>query len=140
MLSTIATYIAFQGQTREAFEHYRDLFGGELEIVTYGDMPMPGVDMPADAVAHAMLATPAGVLAGSDAVDDGEYPLRGSAYSFLLTFDSVEEAQRVGVAMLEAGGSVQMPFEEAPWGDHYGQMFDRYGVMWAFNVAGTPPA
>ncbi|MGO1509940.1 MAG: VOC family protein [Actinomycetaceae bacterium] len=140
MLSNIATYLAFQGSTREAFEHYRDLFGGELEIVTYGDMPMPGMEMPAEAVAHATLTHPGGVIAGSDAVDDQEYPIRDTAYSFLLTFDSVEEAQRVGTAMLEAGGSVQMPFEAAPWGDHYGQMFDRFGVMWAFNVPGTPPA
>ncbi|MGC5614652.1 VOC family protein [Georgenia sp. Z1491] len=138
MVTSIATYIAFRGQTREAFEHYRDLFGGELEIITYGDMPMPGMDMPPDAVAHAVLTTDAGVLAGSDAVDDDEYPIRGSAYSFLLTFATVEEAQRVGAAMLEAGGEVQMPFELAPWGDHYGQMFDRFGVMWALNVPGEP--
>jgi len=26
-----------------------------------------------------------------------------------------------------------MPFEKAPWGDWYGQVFDRFGVMWAFS-------
>ncbi|MCC5673203.1 hypothetical protein [Kocuria rhizophila] len=27
-----------------------------------------------------------------------------------------------------------MPFEKAPWGDWYGQVFDRYGVMWSFSA------
>jgi PhnB protein len=27
-----------------------------------------------------------------------------------------------------------MPFEKAPWGDWYGQVFDRFGVMWAVSV------
>jgi PhnB protein len=28
-----------------------------------------------------------------------------------------------------------MPFEQAPWGDWYGQVFDRFGVMWAISTA-----
>ena len=28
-----------------------------------------------------------------------------------------------------------MPFEKAPWGDYYGQVFDRYGVMWSFSAS-----
>lgn len=32
-----------------------------------------------------------------------------------------------------AGGELNQPFEEAPWGGWYGQVFDRFGVMWAFS-------
>jgi PhnB protein len=39
---------------------------------------------------------------------------------------------------LSEGGSVDMPFEQAPWGDHFGQLKDRFGVQWMFNAAGTP--
>jgi PhnB protein len=27
-----------------------------------------------------------------------------------------------------------MPFEKAPWGDYYGQLTDRFGVSWMFDV------
>lgn len=29
-----------------------------------------------------------------------------------------------------------MPFEKAPWGGHYGQVKDKFGVLWAFSVEG----
>ena len=32
-------YIHFQGNCRAAMEAYRDLFGGTLQIMTYGQMP-----------------------------------------------------------------------------------------------------
>lgn len=34
------------------------------------------------------------------------------------------------------GGTVNMPFEKAPWGDHFGQVTDRFGISWMFNAAG----
>ena len=27
-----------------------------------------------------------------------------------------------------------MPFDKAPWGDFYGQVTDRYGITWMFDV------
>lgn len=39
-----------------------------------------------------------------------------------------------GIKPVEAGGTVQMPFEPAPWGGHYGQVFDKFGIMWSFDV------
>lgn len=33
-----------------------------------------------------------------------------------------------------------MPIRKAPWGDYYGQTFDRYGVMWSFSVPAEGPA
>ncbi len=41
---------------------------------------------------------------------------------------------------LAAGGTVDMPLEQAPWGDHFGQLTDRFGIGWMFNIAGTAPS
>ena len=30
-----------------------------------------------------------------------------------------------------------MPLEKAPWGDSFGQLNDRYGTPWMFNIAGA---
>ena len=56
-----------------------------------------------------------------DAIEDGnDYNVRGSAYSLPYTTDTPEEAREL-IAKLEAGGgSVGMPFEQAPWGGRYG--------------------
>jgi PhnB protein len=33
-----------------------------------------------------------------------------------------------------------MPLEQAPWGDSFGQLTDRYGTAWMVNIAGSGPA
>jgi PhnB protein len=61
--------------------------------------------------------------------------VRGSAYSLLYTVESVDRGREIIDAFVAAGGEVGMPFEQAPWGDWYGQVFDRFGVMWAISTA-----
>lgn len=139
MTVSLATYIALPGSTAEAMEHWHDVFGGELDILRYGDAPpMEGMPFTPDpqSVAHATLVLPdgAGVIAGGDAMDDGnDYVVRGSAYSLLYTTDTPDEARALVQKVLDGGGTVGMPFEQAPWGGWYGQVFDRFGVMWAFS-------
>ncbi|MFC5337902.1 VOC family protein [Leucobacter denitrificans] len=135
MTASLATYFAFPGNTDEVLTHWQEVLGGELELVRYGDMQLEGMPFEPDpqSVAHATLTLPVGVIAGSDSMDDRDYPLRDTAYSMLYTTDTVDEARGFFNAFVEQGGSVGMPFERAPWGDWYGQVFDRYGVMWAFS-------
>lgn len=136
MSQWLATYIALPGTTAAAMEHWHQVFGGELQILRYGDMQLEGMPFEPDpnAVAHATLHTPAGVIAGGDAMDDGhDYVVRGSAYSMLYTTDTPEEAREFIEKLLDGGGEMGMPFEQPPWGGWYGQVFDRFGVMWAFS-------
>ncbi len=137
MAQKLATYIALPGTTGEAMEHWHAVFGGELQILRYGDMP-PMPDMPIEpdpkAVAHAMLVLPAGIITGGDSMDPGtDYPVRGTAYSLMYETDTPDEAREFIQRFLDGGGEIGMPFEPAPWGGWYGQVFDRFGVMWAFS-------
>lgn len=136
MAQSIATYIALPGTMAAAMQHWHEVFGGELTVLKYGDTPMDGMPFEPDpeAVAHATLVTPAGTIAGGDSVDtENDYPVRGIAYSMLYTTDTPDEARDLIAKMLAGGGEVGMPFEQAPWGAWYGQVFDRFGVMWAFS-------
>ena len=38
-------------------------------------------------------------------------------------------------AALSDGGTVTVPFERQMWGDDYGQVRDRFGVVWHVNRA-----
>lgn len=136
MANSLATYIALPGNAIEAFAHWHEVLGGELSVLTYADTPMPDLPFEPDpnAAAHITLDLPGGHLAGADAMPGEDYPIRGSAYSLLYTLDTVEEAESIIERFVAAGGSINMAFEPAPWGDHYGQVFDKFGVMWALSV------
>jgi PhnB protein len=41
---------------------------------------------------------------------------------------------------LAAGGQVAMPLDQAPWGDYFGQLTDKFGVSWMVNIAGSGAA
>lgn len=137
-MATLSTYIAFPGNAAEAFTHYQEVFGGELDLMRYGDVPpMEGMPFQPDpqAVAHAHLDLDGGSISGGDQMPgEEEYGLRDTAYSLLYSVDDVERARELIDKLVAAGGSVNMPFELAPWGSYYGQVFDRFGVMWSFDV------
>lgn len=136
MTTSLATYISLPGSTEEAFRHWHDVFGGELDLMKYHDMPTEDMPFEPDpnAVAHVVLTLPGGVITGGDVMDEKDYPIRDTAYSLLYTLDDPDQAREVIQKLVDAGGSQAMPFERAPWGDWYGQVFDRFGVMWAFSV------
>jgi PhnB protein len=37
---------------------------------------------------------------------------------------------------LAAGGALVMPLEQAPWGDKFGMVTDKYGIQWLVNISG----
>ena len=48
-------------------------------------------------------------------------------------FDGDAEELRGIFEKLADGGSVVVPFEQAPWGDWFGMLSDRFGVQWMVN-------
>lgn len=132
-------YISFPGNAAEAFPFYADLFGGRLDLVTYDSMPdLEGFPFtpPPGAVAHGVMTAPGFTLAGGDGMGENLPRLDSAVYSFLLTFDDDDEARAFIDKVTNGGGEVGMPFEEAPWGDMYGQVTDRFGIRWDVNVPG----
>ncbi len=131
-----STYISFPGTAAEAFPYYRELFGGELDLQTYGDADLEGLpfDPPPDAVAHAQLRAEGIAISGGDAMGGDAPRLRSDVYSFLLEMGTVEEGRAFIDKVTSTGGQVAMPFDVAPWGDTYGQVVDRFGVKWAVVV------
>lgn len=130
-------YISFPGNAAEAMAYYQEVFGGTLAVLTYGHMPpMEGMPFtpPAEAVAHAQLEGGLLTLAGGDDLGESPQPLEGSAYSLMVMPGSVEEGRALIERLTSSGGSLDMPFEPAPWGDHYGQVKDRFGVLWQIDV------
>lgn len=131
-------YISFPGNAREILEFYHSVFGGELEGLTYGEQLDSGVEFPFDppreAVAHGTLRGPFS-LGGGDDLQNSRDRLTPGDIGFTVEATSVKEAEKI-YAALANDGTVSMPFAQAPWGDYFGMVVDRFGV--GFNI--TVPA
>jgi PhnB protein len=144
MTVRLLPYLAFPSNGAEVMAYYQNIFGGSLNVMKYGDIPMDlPFTPPAGAVAHAHLNSSGVQITGGDTMcdqtdaetDKPHNSLESGTYSFLLDIDSVNEATALIEKFTATGGQVKMPFDKAPWGDYYGQVTDKYGVLWAFSVA-----
>ena len=135
MPSRLNPYVNFDGNTREAMEFYKDVFGGELVINTFGEY---GESDPAlaDKTMHAQLETERGfTLMASDGPPGTELKV-GDNISISLSGDDADELHGYW-DKLSDGGTVTMPLEKQMWGDEFGMCVDRFGLPWMVNIAGT---
>jgi PhnB protein len=128
-------YLSFQDNAREAMTFYQSVLGGDLTVSTFADFQASEDPAEQDKVMHSQLETPDGlVLMGADTPAAMEYqPQAGVSVS--LSGD--DEAKLRGYwERLSEGGTVTMPFEQAPWGATFGMCVDRFGTSWMVNAGG----
>ena len=135
MAAHMNPYISFKDNARAAMEFYREVFGGELQINTfgqYGDPDAPGADL----IMHSLLATPGGfALMGNDTPPGTDCQIGGNVSISLSGRRSTDGDELRGYwAKLSAGGTTITPFEQQAWGDEFGMCADKFGVNWMVNV------
>jgi PhnB protein len=131
-------YLNFAGNTEEAFNFYKSVFGSEFTaIFRFKDMPMQGVNIPKtdeNKIMH--IALPIGkddMLMASDVLESfGHKLVVGNNVTIQIFPDSKEEADRLFNA-LTAGGMVEMKMTNQMWGDYYGSFTDKFGTRWAVD-------
>jgi PhnB protein len=129
-------YIFFNGNAREAMEFYKGVFGGELAVTLFDEMPSP--DMPENLKGKVMHA----MLNGGDvklmASDSGEASERAAKIELSLSGDDEEKLTNY-FNKLSEGGKVKSPLKKEAWGDTFGQFTDKYNIDWMINIS-TPKA
>lgn len=136
MPSLLNPYLNFRKTARQAMEFYRDVFGGELTLATYGSYNMARDPSENDHIMHAMLTAPNGfVLMAADLPDSMEF-VPGTNMSVSLSGDE-SGGLRAYWDKLSEGANVTMPLAAAPWGDSFGALVDKFGTRWLINIAGT---
>jgi PhnB protein len=131
MASRLNPYISFDGSAREALEFYKDVFGGELVLSTFGEFGMTDA---ADKVMHGQLETPAGyTLMCADTPPGTEYK-PGTNITVSLSGDDADELRGYW-ERLSAGGDVTEPLRKQMWGDEFGSCVDKFGVSWLVNIS-----
>ncbi|MEU3280372.1 VOC family protein [Streptomyces antibioticus] len=133
MASRLNPYLSFSGDARQAMEFYQEVFGGTLNLNTFGDFGQAGTPE-ADKIMHGMLETPGGfTLMGAD-TPPGMEQTAGDNFSVSLSGDDDAEL-RGWWEKLSAGGTVSVPLEKQMWGDVFGMCKDRFGIPWMVNIA-----
>jgi PhnB protein len=133
--SRLNPYISFDGNARQALEFYKDVFGGNLTISTFGEFGM--ADTPAaDKVMHGMLETDNGfTLMAADTPPEQKYE-PGTNMAVSLSGDDADDLRRYW-QRLSDGGTISVPFEKQMWGDEFGLVVDRFGTAWMVDI--VPP-
>jgi len=137
MASRLNPYISFDSNARQAMEFYKEVFGGNLALNTFGEYGAQD-SADADKIMHSLLETDSGfTLMGAD-TPTGMQHNPGDNISISLSGDDVD-ALRGYWEKLSGGGTVSVPLEKQMWGDEFGMCVDQFGITWMVNI-GQPQA
>ena len=140
-MARVSTYLNFSRNTKEVFNFYKSVFGGDFEgvINCMGEVPMqegqpPIAEEDKNLVMHVALPILNGhMLMGTDAPESMGFKLNfGNNVSISLEPDTRAEADELFKALSERG-KVTMPLQEMFWGDYFGSCTDKFGVQWMIN-------
>jgi PhnB protein len=141
-MATINPHVNFNGNAEEAFNFYKSVFGGEFSrLVRFGQMARADFtvdEKEANKIMH--IALPIGAsnqLMGNDVPSFmGTVNEQENRSKIAVIVESKEEADAIYNG-LSAGGDVEMPISDSPWGSYFGMFRDKYGIEWMieFNPA-----
>ena len=99
----------------------------------FKDLSNPGypiAEKEADKIMHIALPIGKNILMGND-VPEGMGPVneRENRSKISVSAESREEADRL-FSGLSAGGTVEVPMDDSPWGSYFGMFRDKYGIEW----------
>ncbi|WP_343306674.1 VOC family protein [Chitinophaga niabensis] len=134
-MRTINPWINFNGNAEEAFTFYRSVFGGEFtKIVRFKDLSSAEFPVPENEADKIMtIALPIGkgnVLLANDVPEFmGRVNENENRSKIVVGAESKQEADQIFNG-LSAGGDVEGPIGDSPWGTYAGMFRDKYGIEW----------
>lgn len=125
----LSPYLKFNGNCKDAFTFYSEVFGSPSEIMLYGDVETPTPAEFKHLVLNASIKLSSNELTGADHVPGfGEDYLAGNNFAMSLSLDSLGEAERTFKALAN-GGVVIAPLTQQ-FAAHVGILRDQYGITW----------
>jgi PhnB protein len=138
-MATINPYISFNGNAEEAFNFYRSIFGGEFtKIIRFKDLQSAEFSVSendANRIMHIELPIGRNVLMANDVPEFmGRVNENENRSKISVSAESRDEADQLFKG-LSAGGKVEMPIGQSPWGTYFGMLRDKYGIEWTLEFA-----
>jgi PhnB protein len=140
-MALINPHINFNGNAEEAFTFYKSVFGGKFEkIIRYKDIAsaeFPVAEHEAHKIMNIALPIGPNMLMANDVPEImGRTNENENRSKIFINAASREEADKLFNG-LSAGGNVEMPIGDAPWGSYFAMFRDKYGIEWMVDF--TPP-
>jgi PhnB protein len=132
-MAVINPHINFNGNAEEAFTFYGSVFGGEFaKIIRFKDLgpDFPAEEKEANKIMHIALRIGTNFLIAND-VPESMGPTNENEHRSKISIraESREEADRLFYG-LSAGGQIEGPIGDSPWGSYFGCFRDKYGIEW----------
>ena len=123
-------YLHFAGDAASALRYYRDVFGGELQLYTFGDFGHDGSDGSDPAlIQHGELRGPVDLF-GADTGGEEDVLRDAPGVSFALLGAADAAVSAAWFDRLAAAGTVVDALQKRPWGDYDGRVRDQHGITW----------
>jgi len=134
-MALINPHINFNGNAEEAFNFYKSVFGGEFaKVIRFKDLAIPEFpvsEKEENKIMH--IALPVGksnMLMANDVPEFmGKTNENENRSKILISAESKEEAGKLFNG-LSAGGNIEAPIGDSPWGSYFGCIRDKYGIEW----------
>ena len=139
-MATINPWINFNGNALEAFTFYKSVFGGEFgKVIRFKDLSGPEFSVAKNEENKIMLITlPIGktnMLMANDVPEImGQVNENENRSKILINTESKEEADKLFTG-LSAGGQIEGPMGNSPWGTYFGMFRDKYGIEWMIEFS-----
>lgn len=130
-MKDITPYLTFNGNCRQAMTFYKDILGGDLELMDFASSPMDVPDEAKNYIMHAILTSNGVTLMASDTMPN-QAVTNGNSVSLSINCQSVDEINHL-FNSLSDGGQITMPLEDTFWGARFGMLTDKFGTCWMFN-------
>ena len=133
-MALINPYINFNGNAEEAFNFYKSVFGGEFaKIMRFKDLSNPEFpvsEKEANKIMHIALPIGKNILMANDVPEImGQVNEIENRSKISISAESKEEADKLFNG-LSAGGQIEMPIADSPWGSYFGMFRDKFGIEW----------
>ena len=136
-MALINPHINFNGNAEEAFNFYKSVFGGEFtKIMRFKDLSSPEfpiAENDANKIMHIELPVGKNFLMANDVPEFmGKTNENENRSKIFIHAESREEADKIFNG-LSAGGTIEGPIGDSPWGTYFGMFRDKYGIEWMVN-------
>ncbi|MDI5949268.1 VOC family protein [Flavobacterium yafengii] len=133
-MALINPHINFNGNAEEAFLFYKSVFGGEFaKIMRFKDISSPEfpvAENEAEKIMHIALPIGQNILMANDVPESmGRVNENENRSKIAISAASREEADKL-FSGLSAGGQIEVPITDSPWGSYFGMFRDKYGIEW----------
>ena len=136
-MALINPHMNFNGNAEEAFNFYKSVFGGEFtKVMRFKDLSSPEFPIPendANKIMHIELPIGSNFLMANDVPEFmGKTNENENRSKIFIHAESREEADKIFNG-LSAGGTIEGPIGDSPWGTYFGMFRDKYGIEWMVN-------